>query len=296
MKSANNASLPTRILGKTGQKVPVFGLGTGEGGMGLDDADAVRLYQKAIDSGVTYIDTAPGYDNAQSQLAQALDGRRKDVFLATKVPTANGKAFADGLEDNLATLKTDYVDVAYIHAVGDQDIEELLSQDGSLCELLRAKKRGLARFVGFTAHNRTGYAERILNECSDLDVVMFAMNFVERNVYGFEDAVLPIAVEQNLGVAAMKVYGGAAQMEYHQPVESAMTARGNLDHHLAFRYALSLPGVALNVIGVYTPEELEQNIEWAQSFVPLSADERQELEVIGRAAAETWGERYGVVE
>ena len=94
----------------------------------------------------------------------------------------------------------------------------------------------------------------------------------------------------------MKVYGGAPEMEYHKPVPSAMSAKGNFDHQLAFRYCLSLPGVTLNVIGVYNEKELRQNIEWARDYEPLSVSEHQDLESIGRSAAREWGQRYGDVE
>jgi uncharacterized protein len=293
--SYQTTSLPTCTLGKTGEKVPILGLGTGPSGMGLSDDEAIRLYQMAVDLGVTYIDTAPGYERAQSQLSRALNGRRDSVFLTTKVLTANGDEFTEGLEGNLQALGTDYVDLAYIHSVGRLDIDELLSADGSLQALLRAKERGLSRFIGITAHNRPGNAISILDTCGDLDVAMFAMNFVETHIYGFESKVLPKAREQNMGVAAMKVYGGATDMEYHQPVASAMKARGDFDHHLAFRYALSLPGVALNVIGVYSEKELKQNIEWARTFAPLTNEEKDDLGSIGRAAALKWGTRYGEV-
>lgn len=296
MSNTTATSLPTRILGKTGINVPIFGLGTGPGGMGLDDNDAIRLYKRAIDSGVTYIDTAPGYENAQRQLSLALEGCRDEIFLTTKVPTSNGDEFTKELETNLQTLKTDYIDLAYIHSVGNQDIDELLSSIGSLQALLKVKERGLARFIGFTAHNRPGNSLRILESCEDLDVVMFAMNYVDTHTYGFENKVLPKAFELDLGVAAMKIYGGASDMEYHRPGPSAMTARGNLNHHLAFRYALSLTGVSLNVIGVYNERELEQNVEWARNFTPLTAAEGKEVDSVGRAAAGEWGARYGAVE
>ena len=65
----DTAPLPQITLGKTGAQVPLLGLGTAPGGMGLDDADAIALFERAIDLGVTYVDTAPGYERAQGQLA-----------------------------------------------------------------------------------------------------------------------------------------------------------------------------------------------------------------------------------
>ncbi|MBN1686669.1 MAG: aldo/keto reductase [Spirochaetales bacterium] len=293
MGKTETQTIPFRTFGKTGEKVPIFGLGTGPSGMGLTDDDAIRLYRRALELGTTYIDTAPGYDRAQSQLSRALKGARDGVFLTTKVPTSDGATFTKGIEENLKTLGVEYVDLAYIHSVGRQDIDILLSAGGSLEALLRVKERGLARYIGFTAHNKPSNAVRVLEACDKLDAVMLAMNFVDRHVYGFEDRVLPLARKQGLGVAAMKVYGGATDMEYHRPVKSAMEVRGGHDLDLAFRYTLSLPGVSLNVIGVYSQEELGQNIARARDFTPLSAGEAEALDAEGRQAAGEWGARYG---
>ena len=98
MKNAGAANdFPTRLLGKTGVRIPILGLGTGPGGMALADKQAIALYHRAIDLGVTYIDSAPSYDNAHRQLAQVLKDRRAEVFLTTKVPV-------DTREEALASL------------------------------------------------------------------------------------------------------------------------------------------------------------------------------------------------
>ena len=183
MEGIEAHAVRSRTFGKTGEKVPVFGLGTGPGGIGLPDKEAIPLYKRAMELGVTYIDTAPGYNNAQSQLSQALKGARDGVFITTKVPTAEGATFTKGIEENLKTLGIEYVDLAYIHSVGTQNIDMLLSAGGSLEALLRVKERGLARYIGFTAHNRPSNAARILEACDEIDAVMLAMNFIERHIF-----------------------------------------------------------------------------------------------------------------
>jgi hypothetical protein len=150
--------------------------------------------------------------------------------------------------------------------------------------------------VGFTSHSRPGNACRAIEAAAELDVVMLAMNYVERHVYGFEVTVLPTALRRGLGVAAMKVYGGSPDMRYDKPVGSAMTARGETDHELALRYALSLPGVAVAVVGMYDALELERNVAWARGFRPLDDAERSRLEARGREVAPSWGTRYGPVK
>jgi aryl-alcohol dehydrogenase-like predicted oxidoreductase len=91
----------------------------------------------------------------------------------------------------------------------------------------------------------------------------------------------------------MKVYGGAKAMDYQVHRTSALGVR---PHHLAFRYALGLPGVAVAVIGAYTVAELEQNIAWARGWEPLTGEEAERLAAEGRAVAAEWGAHFGDVE
>src|SRR5207249_2374521 len=80
--------VPTRLLGKTGVRVPVLGFGTAPMGVKRSLKDAVELVHRALDLGVTYLDSAPqfaGYGAAQVQIGHALKERRKEVFLVTKL-------------------------------------------------------------------------------------------------------------------------------------------------------------------------------------------------------------------
>ena len=76
---SQGAALPQRVFGKTGERVPILGLGTGPSGMGLQNEDAIRLYHRALDLGVTYLDTAPGYQRAQMQ--RRADGGKDNPLL-----------------------------------------------------------------------------------------------------------------------------------------------------------------------------------------------------------------------
>ncbi len=291
------SALPQRVLGKTGEQVPILGLGTAPGGFGMDDASAIELFEMAIDRGVTYLVTAPGYDRAQAQLGQILPRHRDDVFLVTKVHAADGKEAIDKLEENLRVLQTDAVDVCFVHSLGHLDVDKVLSQDGSLAALRQAQKRGLTRYVGFTAHHKPAGAERIFRE-ADVDVAMFALNFADHHTYGFDRSVLTAARAQNTGIAAMKVYGGAVDMKYETAEDedgrpSALHAiDGDFDHEQALRWSLGLEGVSTAVIGMYSPQELELNIEWARRFQPLSTAEDEVLLRRGQSFADTLGAHF----
>ena len=139
------SALPQRILGKTGEQVPILGLGTAPGGFGLEDAAAIELIEMAIDRGVTYLDTAPGYERAQSQLGNIVPRRRDEIFLVTKVLTSDGKEAVEKLEENLRVLQTDAVDVCYVHSLGHLDVDQVLAKDGSLAGLRDAHRDRVLR-------------------------------------------------------------------------------------------------------------------------------------------------------
>src|SRR5262249_53452273 len=226
------------------------------------------------------------------QLGQVLPRRRAEVFLATKCYAATAAEALKIHEQSLRDLRTDHVDLLYAHCVGSFDPEALLAPDGVFAGLREAQRRGWTRFIGFTAHHRPARPEFLL-ERVEVEAVMLAMHYADRHTYGFEQRVLPRAGALDLGIAAMKVYGGAREMGYETPRPSAL---GGRDHRTAFRYALGLPGVAVAVIGMYSIAELEQNSAWAQDWTPLSLDEQRRLEGEGRAVAAAWGAHFGAVE
>lgn len=287
------ADLPRRVLGKTGVRVPILGFGTASLGIRRNIPNAVELLNEAIDRGVNYMDTAPshtGYGRAQVQLGHVLKNRRRDVFLVTKSHEANGDAALRLLQSNLRELQTGYADLVYVHSLGDLDVDAVTAKDGILPALMKAKKDGLVRFVGISGHHRPGKFLKILADW-EIDVMMCAVNFADRNTYDFEGRVFPIAARKNVGLVAMKVFGGADWRS------QAMSNRMMPEEYLrqAFRYSLSLPRVATSVIGMATREELMQNLAWATSFQPLTSAERAALEQPGRKIAAQWGAHFGAV-
>ena len=103
--------------------------------MGLTDEDAIRLYDRAIDLGVTYIDTAPGYGRAHLQLGEVMRRRRQEVFLVTKTPADTADEALQILGKGLADLQTDHVDLVYVHHLGARDVDRVLEPDGALAGL-----------------------------------------------------------------------------------------------------------------------------------------------------------------
>jgi predicted aldo/keto reductase-like oxidoreductase len=292
VEAAENAEkpLPRRTLGKTGVRVPILAMGTAPAGTRAADKEAIALFHAAIDQGVNYMDTAPdfaGYGRAQVQLGHVLKERRKEVFLVTKTFTPDGDEARRLLERNLKELQTDHADLVYVHSLGDDkmDPKKSLGPDGTLRSLLKAREEGLTRFVGLSGHSRPMRFVEALRE-HDVDVIMNAVNFVDRHTYDFERKVWPVAAQKKVGLVAMKVFGGQRGQRCYMPQEHVP---------MALRYALSLPNVATAVIGMATKEELQQNLKWARAFQPLTAEERAKLEKLGREMAAGWGAHFGPI-
>ncbi len=208
----NIVMIPTRLLGKTGEHISILGFGTAPAGNRLNLRQAVKLYEEALNLGVTYFDTAPdfaGYGKAQEQLGYLLKERRKEVFLVTKCFEPNGDKALKLLKKNLRELKTDYADLVFVHSVGNDkmDPQVVFNRRGCYAALMKAKADGLARFVGLSGHNRPGrFVEAIKN--FEVDVLLNAVNFADQHTYNFENSVWPLATKFRIGLIAMKVYGG----------------------------------------------------------------------------------------
>jgi aryl-alcohol dehydrogenase-like predicted oxidoreductase len=291
--AADKATLPQKVLGRTGVKVPVLGLGTAPAGF-RKEKEAVAFYHQCIDSGLTYLDTAPesgGYGKAQKYLGEVLETRRKEVFIITKVHEPDGEKGLKVLKQNLAELQIEQADLVYAHSIGaDKMAPKAIYSKTGLCKALdRAKKDGLTRFVGVSGHNRPGRFLTALAEW-DFDVMMNAVSIVSRHIYDFEGKVWPEAIKKKVGLAAMKVFGGAAK--------SGVAKGSRLPDEMkpaALRYALGLKGVCVVVVGIHDEAELKQDLAWLKDYKPLGGDELKELTAKTRALAKKWGSLYGAV-
>jgi uncharacterized protein len=291
--------IPRRALGKTGVSVPILGFGTASTGIRRDLKNAASLFTEALSLGINYFDAAPefsGYGIAQKQVGHALSGRRKEIFLTTKCLRPTSDALLKLLAANLKELRTDHVDLLYLHSLGSEPqmpLAQILRKSGAFEGLLKAKREGLTRFIGVTGHHRPMKFVQLL-KAREIDAMMNAVNFVDRHTYGFEEKVWPVARKKNVGLVAMKVFGGAlfGGAANHQMSNSKLDVAY---HDLAFRYALSQPGVACAVIGMATRDELHENVDRARRFAALTAQESENAVALGKSLASSWGAHFGAV-
>ncbi|HEV7670285.1 MAG TPA: aldo/keto reductase [Thermoanaerobaculia bacterium] len=294
MKTENDRKpgLPFRPLGRTGVRLPILGLGTAPAGH-RPEREAVAFFHRCLDLGVTHLDTGPalgGFGQAQKYLGQVLAGRRDEVFIATRCCVPDGDAALAQLRDNLADLRIEQADLVYVQSLGNDEMtpERIYAATGVCRALERAKADGLTRFLGVSGHHRPGrFLEALQNW--DFDVMLTAANLVTRHSYEFERTVWPEAARRGVALLAMKVYcgvkdgktsaKGAALPEALQPA--------------GLRYALGLPGATGVVLGMVDEDELQQNLERARGFSPLTGEELAALEAPTEKLAEEWGEIYG---
>jgi uncharacterized protein len=267
-RPASAGPLPSRILGRTGTKVSILAFGCGSRFLMYQDEDeALAALNRAIDLGISYLDTAYAYGDgkSESRVGDVMTTRRKEVWLATKIPDRTRDEFLRRLEGSLKRLRVDHVDLVHIHSLRQaDDLAKIEAPDGALKGALEAREQKITRFIGMTSHTNGEVMAQAIQR-HDLDCVQMALN-PSRNGR-FEEIALPAAKQKNLGIIAMKVTG----QEY-----LLGSGSGKSDMNSLLRYSMSLP-VATAVVGMPRLDMLEHNIEVARSFSPLGEEEMEKL-------------------
>jgi predicted aldo/keto reductase-like oxidoreductase len=292
--AARRDAIPKRVLGKTGVEVSTMTLGTAPCGFvkPANPGLVAQCVNTAIDLGITAIDTAPAYDVAEEGVGLALGRRRRQVFLSTKVLADDVPAAEKIFAHSLKVLKTDYVDLLYFHQTGDRNVAICRNPDGVFTWLVKQKKAGHVRFVGISIHNRPKKCIELL-ESGEVDVLLTIVNLVDRHTYRFEENVLPVARKHNVGIVAMKAFGGAKGGNYADPNCPPMLDVEHLE--LAVRYSLGTPGVATLDIGCHNVGQIRRNIAMVRSAKPLTGQEAAKADALGRKLAAQWKDHLGPI-
>ena len=269
--SASATGLPTRVLGRTGVRVSIIGLGGWHIGAVKDHDEAVRIMHTAIDEGLTFFDNAWDYHNGHSEeimgRALATEGRRKKVFLMTKNCERDYAGSMKNLEDSLRRLKTDYIDLWQFHEIVYDNDPDWVVEKGGLKAALEARKQGKVRFIGFTGHKDPSIHLRMLAKPHDWDTAQMPINIMDAHFRSFQKEVVPVCLKKNVGVIGMKGLGGG---------EGRFVAKAGLSVEECYRYCLSLP-IASQICGIGSMEQLKTDIGIARSFKPMSDGEQKTL-------------------
>ena len=264
-------AIPQRPLGRTGVQVSALGLGGHHLGDLKTVDEAIRLVHEAVDAGITFFDNCWEYWNGRAEdwLGRALQGRRDQVFLMTKVCThGRGAGLAlKMLDESLRRLQTDHLDLWQVHGVCfDNDPELAYAKGGVLEALDQAKRQGKARFVGFTGHKDPAIHLDMIRRGYPFDAVQMPLNCLDATFRSFEEQVLPEVTRRGIAALGMKPMGGTAGA-----VKSGLVTAEEM-----LRYAMSLP-VATTIAGMDSLDVLRQNLRVARGFTPMTAAEMRAL-------------------
>ena len=274
------SGLPTRVLGGTGERVSMLALGCGSRLLMYKEEDkAVELLDLAIKAGITYLDTAQGYGNGKSEswVGQAIKGRRKGLFLATKTQARTADDVLRRADESLKRMGVDQMDLLHIHSLRGPEDLAVIEKEGVMDALYKVKERGLTRYIGFTSHSDPETLAKALARY-DVDCTQMALNAALQGMKSgpgkmvinpvmpasFEKVALPVAKKKNLGIIAMKAFGQEDIIG-----EDATPAT-------LLRYALSLPA-SIVTVGVPKHEHLRENLATARNFTPMPHEEMKEF-------------------
>ncbi len=269
----SGAGVPTRVLGRTGVKVSIIGIGGWHIGAVKDPQEAIRIMHAAIDEGVTFFDNAWDYQDggAETVMGNALSqgGKRNKVFLMTKNCERDYAGSMKNLEQSLTRLKTDHLDLWQFHEMVYDNDPDWVFEKGGLKAALEAKKQGKVRFIGFTGHKDPRIHLKMLAKPFDWDSAQMPINVMDASYRSFQKEVVPVCQQKNVGVIGMKGLAGSHP-------QGRLISHAGLTADECYRYCLSLP-ITVQVMGINTMDQLKADVALARNFKPMTATEKTAL-------------------
>lgn len=279
-----------RKLGNTGLEISELAYGAASLGdiyRKTDEAEGIASVHAAIDGGVNYFDVAPlyGFTLAETRLGKALADRRDKVFLATKVCRDRFDKFdfsaervKASIDESLARLQTDYVDVFQIHDIEFGTEEQVINE--TLPAMREVQAAGKARFVGFTGLP-VRYLRKVVEQVEvDLMMSWGHLNLVEDEL---DSELAPLAEERGFGLISASpllqgILSDNSPPEWHRsppevhaacPKMAAICREAGTNlAAVALKYAVDYPRVASNVVGMSTATRVGRNLEAINTPIP----------------------------
>ena len=260
-----------RTMGKLGIEASAFGLGcmrfngAASGDSTIDEQKAISLIRRAIDGGVTYLDTAYVYLNKTSEIVvgKALqDGYRDKVTIATKMPADyvhNREEMEALLESELTKLQTDHIDFYLMHGI-NKERWEYFKSIGAPQFFDDMKKAGKIRYKCFSFHGPYEEYEYILNDW-DWDMVQLQYNYMDINNQAGTKGI-ELAGQKGIPVVVMEgLLGGrlAIAPDNVQALFDAFPIKRS-PVEWAFRWLCNRPEVAVVLSGCNEQEQIDENL------------------------------------
>ncbi|KRF18072.1 aldo/keto reductase [Paenibacillus sp. Soil787] len=256
-----------RSFGSTGQQFPILSFGAQRivDEHQCTEEEAIQIVNRAIDEGITYFDTAPSYSNGQSEerLGKALahDGRRNEVWIATKTHDRTRDGSMKLLEASLKRLQTDHVEEWRLHNIMTmEELDQCFAKGGALEALLEAKEQGIIKHISISGHTNPRVQLEAI-ERFPFNSALVALSAADHLIYSFAHEFLPRANEKGVAVIGMKVMALGKLAPWYEK---------------ALRYTFSLP-ISTAIVGMESMAQLEQNLAIAKSFKPMTELEQLEF-------------------
>ena len=279
-QSFGATGIPTRPFGKTGERISIIGLGGWDFIQRKTESESLRYLHQAVDGGITFMDNAWEYNRGRSEelmgKALAQDGYRKKVFLMTKVCARDYKTGKEQINQSLKRLQSDHVDLLQVHSIqypGDPQ-RVFDPENGVIKAMVEAQQAGKTKYLGFSGHMYPEMHLEMIN-MFDWDAVQLPLNILDAHYNSFQKKVLPVLNQK--GIAALGMKSLAAQ-------NGRLSREVNVSADLCRRYVMSLP-IATLVCGMQSFEELQEDLQRAQNFKPLTEVEINRLLDIAKEPA-----------
>jgi len=270
-----------RVLGRTGLKIPLISFGV----MNSDNPDLLR---RAFDLGLNHLDTAHLYlrGNSERVIGEVVEerGNRDSVYVATKMrfardrdrlvfsneatarePAPTEENLFQQLETSLERLRTDYIDILYLHSCYSP---AMATYEPLMKALVKAKEQGKARFIGVSTHSDEPNVIRAAVDAGVYDVVLTSYNYLQDHKNAVGDAIA-YAAGKGVGVVAMKTQGGK-RLNQKEGVE--------INHQAALKWVFANPNVCTAIPGMTTFDQMDSNFS-VMSDLELSTAEERELKL-----------------
>ena len=292
--------MESTALGNTGLEVSRLGIGLSEIGseLSLEEVDqAGELLNRALDSGINFLDTAACYGVSEELIGKTVSSRRSEYTLASKAGHASGlpteswtyETVRDSVDRSLKRLNTDVIDILQLHSCG----VDVLEKGDVIRALQDAKAAGKIRFVSYSGDNESGHWA--------VDSGLFSTLQTTFNVSdqrAFTSGLLKKAADRGMGVIVKRPIAGATwrvarQTEpdprvrnYDQPYVERATAiaaegpvPGEPGDAIAFSlgFTLSHPEVSTAIVGTKSSRHLESNLRLIEQGVTLPAEALNEM-------------------
>jgi aryl-alcohol dehydrogenase-like predicted oxidoreductase len=296
--------LPKRELGRTGLQVTMLGYGAMElrgapRGRDVTETQAETILHAVLDAGINYIDTSIDYGMSEERIGRYIGGRRQDYYLASKCgclvgapPAPRGQTsphvftrdnILAGVEQSLARMRTDHLDVLQFHASPSR---QTLEKDGALEAVLELKRTGTVRFIGMSG-TLPHLADHIA--MGVFDVFQIPYSAVERE----HETIIAAAARAGAGIV---IRGGAAkgaptegkqdgiQWKRWQQVQLGDLLEGMVPMEFIVRFTFTHPDLHTNIVGTINPIHLRQNVDVVrQGPLPpdVYAEAKRRLDAVG---------------